>query len=244
MKKIFPVLLMLVISMSAFAQGTMTEGYIKMEVTDVSSNNEEATAGLEMLKGSETNYYFNKDQSLVKTSVMGGMVENSSLMDHKTKKTKMFFNMMGQKSLVETSEDEMKALQGGQDEAMKTMKVDYDKSDTKDILGYKCYKATISNPEMGSSEELPAGFSFVCYISEDIKADASMIKGLDGFNLDGFPLEFIIDMGMMKMVYTTTEIEKEVDASVFSVDETGYTKMTFEEFQKNMGQMGGGGIGF
>jgi hypothetical protein len=44
----------------------------------------------------------------------------------------------------------------------------------------------------------------------------------------------------MKMVYATTVISPELDKGVFNVDATGYQKMTFEEFQQSMGQMGGG----
>jgi len=239
MKKLFilPLMLMTFLTVSLTAQGTLEKGYLKMELTEASSDNEQMAAGLEMLKGSETEYFFDKDNSLVKQSMMGGMVNITTLVENKTEGINMFFDMMGQKMHVETSTEEMeKSAESGQADAMGEMKVTYDEADTKEILGYKCKKANITS----SGAE---GFTFGLYVTEDIKASPKMIQGLQKVDLKGFPLELVIDMGQMKMVYTTTEIKKEVDPAAFKISADGYKKMSFEEFQESMGAMGGG-MGF
>ncbi len=224
------------LTVSLTAQTTLDKGYLKMELTEASSDNEQMAAGLEMLKGSETEYFFNEGNSLVKQSMMGGMVNITTLVDNKTEGINMFFDMMGQKMHVETSTEEMEKSQAGADNPMDNMKVAYDDTDTKVIQGYTCKKATITT-------EGADGFSFDLYVTEDIKASPKMIQGLQKVDLKGFPLELVIDMGQMKMVYTTTEIKKDVDAAAFNISADGYKKMSFEEFQESMGAMGGG-MGF
>ncbi len=227
---------LLVFAGNLFGQSEISEGVIKMEISDVNSDDQQIAAQLEMMKGTETNYYFNKDKYLVSANMMGGMITMKNLFNVSDEQLTILFDVMGQKMMVESSKEERKASEAEQMEAMEGMEVVYDKSDTKEIMGYKCHKATIKG-----NDEIP--MSFEMYVSEELKATNKMIQGLQAFDIEGFPMEFVMDMGKMSMTYTTTEISKELDASVFEIDSNGYKKMTFEEFQQQMGAMGGG-MGF
>jgi len=238
MKKTLLFFLIAFITFQVTAQKTLTTGHIKMEITEATSDDEQMAMGLEMLKGTETNYYFDSEKTLVTQSMMGGMVEVATITKMKDKSMEMFFNMMGNKTLVETTDEEMRNSEGVDTAAMSKMKVIYDENDKKKIAGYECIKATISNPELSESE-----VNFTMYVSSDINASAKMIQTLSEFDIRGFPLEFSINMPNMKMIYSTTTIETEFDKNVFNVDRTGYTKMTMEDFQKQMGGMSGG-LGF
>ena len=119
---------------------------------------------------------------------------------------------------------------------MDDFEVVYDENDTKEILGYKCIKAEIKG-------KADSPMSFQMYLSKEIKASSKMIQGLDAFDLDGFPLEYILKMENMSMTNTAIEIAEELDTKVFEVKSDGFTKMTLKEFQEQMGAMSGG-IGF
>lgn len=216
------------------AQTDLTEGVIKMELTDVDSDNQQIAAQLEMMKGTETAYHFNTEKSLVTADMLGGMIKMQTLFNNSDEHLTLFFDMMGEKVMVESSKEERDLNK--EEGAMDDYKVTYDESDTKEILGYKCIKAEINGPE-------DAPMSFKMYIAKDIKASNKMIQGLDAFDLDGFPLEYVLEMKDMSMTNTTVELSQKVDTKVFDVKTDGFKKMTMKEFQEQMGAMSGG-LGF
>lgn len=214
------------------ASAQMEQGTIMIELTEVGSDNAQMAAQLEMLKGSELNIHFTKEKSLVSTVMLGGMSVTNKLTDTKSGQSQTFMDMMGNKFLIE--DDGKKPTDPEIAEAMKGMKIEYDKNETKEILGYECYKATITGFEQGVKMDL--------YVTPDLKVNSDMINGLEGVELEGFPLEFTMDVSSMNMTYVAQSISKEVDTSVFEIDEEGYQKMTLEEFTEKMGSMGGMGF--
>jgi len=82
------------------------KGYIKMEITDVTTDNAEMAGYLEMMKGTETEYFFNEEKSLVKANMMGGMVEMNTMVNNKDESMVMLMNTMGQKMHIESTKAE------------------------------------------------------------------------------------------------------------------------------------------
>jgi hypothetical protein len=239
MKKLlfsFSIFLMAMTYMSA--QTVLGEGYIKMEIVDATSDDEQMAMGLEMMKGTQTEIFFMGGKSLSKMNMMGGMVETTTLFNSETEEMDMLFNMMGQKMHVSSTAAERALTQNEQAALAKEMEVTYDESDTKEILGYKCVKANIAHPSIQD------GMTFSMYITRDIKADPKMIQGLQDIKIEGFPLEYVMSMPQMTMTISAVELKKEVDASVFKLDTGGYEKLTLQEFTDRMKQFGGGGFGF
>ncbi len=211
-----------------------TQGKITQEITMVSSDDEQMAMALEMMKGTQTEYFYNGKMSLVKSSTMGGMVENKVLIDNTSKEVVMLINAMGQKMMVETSTADFESAGGDQAEIMKEVEITYDESDTKEILGHKCIKASVKHPEM---DEVA---TFTMYVAKDLKLDNRMIQDMQAFEIEGFPLEYTMDMkgANMTMTITTIAIEDKIDEKVFNVDKSGYKKMTLDELMQMSGGMG------
>ena len=210
------------------------QGALVMEITEATSDNPQIAAQLAMMEGTETNVYFKDGQSLTRINMMGGMVM-IDMLSKANGDTDMLFNMMGQKIWVASTKAEQELFAADNENLLADLEVSYDESDTKTIAGFECYKMTASAP---ANED----FALEAYITDQIKIDASVIRGVDITKFRGFPLEYIINNGTMQMTITASTFSTEVDDSVFEIDTNGYTKMTMEEFMTQMGQMGGMGF--
>ncbi len=201
------------ISQTAVAQKKIKEGKITYTVS-FPELPEEAKSMAAMMPN-KMEVYFNKSYS--RSEMSGGMVQNITLVDLKTKKSTTYMNMMGQKIATE--------VEPGEDEE-KNKKIDIQYAeDTKEIMGYKCKKAIISAD--GNNVEV--------YYTKDIEISAmtSTQNNLD--KIDGFPMEYSVQTNGVKMLMTVTDISKEApEASMFEAPE-GYKKMTQEEVQKAFG---------
>ena len=234
MKHLINLFLLLVPFVAVTAQKTLDKGYVKMEITEVTSDDPQMAMGLEMMKGSTTEIYFTKDKYKTTMNMMGGMVKMDNMVDISTRKMDMLFDAMGNKMWVDTNLDDAKKNKPANQD-MSDFKIDYDKSLTKKILGYVAYKATISVPGQ-------EGMSVEGWVTEEIKTDANIIQGMEDLKLEGFPLEFSIVSPQMKMTFSATDIKETVDDAEFVLKTDGYKKMTMEEFSQTMGGMGGMGF--
>jgi hypothetical protein len=225
------VCILLVVVNVVSAQKTMDKGSIKMEVTNVSAEDPQMAMGLEMMKGSQTEVFFKNEQYVTHMDMMGGMVKMQVHVEKEKNMMNMLFDMMGNKTWIESKLDDAQTPQ--QKEISAKSKIEYDKSNTKEILGYKCYKMTITNPEM-------EGMTVSGYVTEEIKTKANLIQGFQSLEFAGYTMEFTVGNPQFSMTSTAVEIKDTVDDSKFTFDTKGYKKMTLEEFQKSMGSMGGG----
>ncbi len=234
MKHLINLFLLLVPFVAVTAQESIDKGYVKMEITEVTSDDPQVAMQLEMMKGSVTEIYFTEGMYKTTMNMMGGMVTMENKVDVAANKMDMLFNAMGNKMWVDTNLDEAKKNKPvGQ--SMEEYKVEYDESQTKTILGYKAYKASITIPN-------GTGTTVEGWITEEIKTDANIIQGMEDLKLKGFPLEFSIVNPQMKMTFAATDIKNTVDDSVFVLKTDGYKKMTMKEFTDTMGGMGGMGF--
>lgn len=234
MKKIiFSLLTVAVFSFNLMAQKTLEQGYIKMEITDVTSNDEQTAMMLQMMKGSQTEVHFKGDRYMTNMNMMGGMVSMKTYIDEEKKGFDMLMDAMGQKFWVASNLDEARGTE--QSEIAKSAKIIYDKNDKKTILGYDAYKVTISIPQQ-------EGMTITGYITESIKTKANLMQGMEALKLEGYPLEFTVTNPTMSLTMSTKEIKEEVDMSQLNMTTEGFTKMTMEEFTKQMGGMGGMGF--
>jgi len=235
MKHLINHFLLLVPFAAITAQKTIEKGYVKMEITEVTSDDPQAAMQLEMMKGTVTEVYFTDGIYKTTMTMMGGMIKMNNLVDTKTNKIDMLFDAMGQKMWVNTDIDQAKTNGTGTPD-MSDFKVEYDKTQTKTILGYAAYKATI---KPSASQDM----TIEGWVTEEIKTDANIIQGMEDLKLQGFPLEFSIINPQMKLTFSATDIKETVADSEFVLKTEGYKKMTAEEFSEMMGSMGGG-MGF
>ncbi len=234
MKKILQLSLLLfavlAISNPAFSQKKIKKGVVKFEM------NMDAMGGdspeMAMLGSTSLDFYFNGDMQKMDMSMMSGMMRIQTIIPtDNPKEAAILMDMMGQKIQI-TQLDEDALL-----ETNNFMNVDgikeiaYDKDDAKEIAGYKCYAAKL---------KMENGTNMKYYITEKIQPPSSIRKN-DKVSLKGYPLEMVIDTGQgMEMTFTAKEVAGEFDEEVFKVAEGEYTKMTMEEFEKQMGGLGMG----
>jgi hypothetical protein len=233
MKNFFSILVafLLVSNVNSIAQKVLEKGTVKMEITDVKAEDPQMAMGLEMMKGSQTELHFKADQHATYMNMMGGMVEMKVFVENAQNQMNMLFDMMGQKMWIESKLDESQTPQ--QKEIASKSKIEYNKDDTKEILGYKCYKMTVTNPEM-------EGTTLSGYVTEQIKTKANMIQGFQTLEFSGYPMEFTVGNPQFSMTMTAVDVKETVDEAKLKYDTKGYKKMTMEEFQKSMGGMGMG----
>jgi len=212
------------------------KGYIKMEITDVATDDAEMAGYLEMMKGTETEYFYTAEKSMTKSNMMGGMVEMTNIVNNDDQSMVMFMNTMGQKMQIESTKAERDVAEAKAGTEIPDFDIEYDENVTKEILGHKCIKATVVVGEEGEQGSMTMDM----YVAPDLKMSSKMIQGLDKMDIRGFPLEYIMDAGIMTLTVTATELKDDLDLSVFDFDSRGYKKMTWDEFQETMKMMGGG----
>ncbi len=234
MNKILSILALIALTFTTNINAqSLKSGKIVQELTEIKADDPTIGMQLEMMKGSTNTTFFTNDKVLTQVDMMGGMMQMKTLTNTADKTGYLLFDlsMLGLKNKVNITADDVV----NNKENMADVTVTYDKSDTKEILGYTCHKATISSPAMQGAE-------MTAYVTDQIEITADIIQGISGDQIEGFPLEYSIGAQGMKMVYTTIEINDKIDASVFDVNTSGYEEMTMEEFQKQMSSMGGMGF--
>jgi hypothetical protein len=213
------------------AQKSLDKGSITMEITAVASDDPQTEMMLGAMKGSQTEVVFEGSKHVTNMDMMGGMVKMQIHVNSDANKMNMLFDAMGNKMWIESDLDKSQSLQE-QEIAGKSI-ISYDKNEVLEILGYKCYKMTITNPEMPET-------TVIGYVTSDIKTNANLIQGFQSLKFEGYPMEFTVGNPQFTMTMTAKEIKETVDQNKFNLDTKGYKKMTMEEFQKAMGGMGMG----
>ena len=212
MKKI-SIYLLLLATISTFGQ-TMTNGYVKYKM---SSDNEQMAMMGDVFM---TSFYDNENIAM-EVDMMNGMVVTKVYKKvNDVNSSKMTMNAMGQKyEITGIDENGSKGVDMADLENIVTVKVD--KADTKEIAGFKCYKAFVTYKDDKTGE---------FYVTENIKMTTSTKET----GLNGFPLQMKIVTPQATIELTATEVSKELPADAFIVPD-GYEKVTMEEFQQKMG---------
>lgn len=172
-----------------------------------------------MLGTMETKIFVKGDKS--RTEVNMAMAKNITIADSKKKTATVLMDVMGMKYALKVGSEDM----AREEEASKDIKINYI-DETKEIAGYKCKKAQITNKE---------NITVNVFYSEEIAGGSydNKFKGLKGF-----PMEYEMNQNGMKMLITANEVRKEkVDDKIFEIPE-GYKETTKEELQKMFGGAG------
>lgn len=167
---------------------------------------------------------FNEKSTATQMDMMGGMVsmKTISIDKNNSKDVRMLMDMMGKKYEVTGGAEGFGNTDIGSLKDAES--VTYDKKSTKEILGYKCYKAMVK-----MNDGTTANFYVTDAIAVQTKAD-------DKIKLSGFPLEIEINSAKGKITLLATAFDKAPSANCFVVPE-GYKKVTQEELQKELGGM-------
>ena len=105
--------------------------------------------------------------------------------------------------------------------------VEYNKGNTKKIMGYNCYAPVTmpDNPDL----------KLTGYVTEDIKTDANIIQGIQAIKFAGFPSN-TPKLQMWKMTMTAVEVKETVDATQLKAQT--YTKNDHGRFKQKWAAWG------
>ena len=211
----------LLAGVSINAQTALKKGSVTYKMS--LSGNDDAAA---MMGESTISVHFDEKNQATDMNMMGGMMMMKTITPvGNLKDSKMAIEVMGMKyEIIEVGEEALKANKGlGNLE--NALEVSYDKKDTKEIAGFKCYKATVKMNDGTSSDFYITDAIAPQQTKEDVKV-----------KLAGYPLEVKVKTEQGEMLMTATSFSKELPKDCFTIGE-GYTKVTMEEFQKQMGGM-------
>ncbi|MBK7427228.1 MAG: hypothetical protein IPI60_09445 [Saprospiraceae bacterium] len=226
MKQLLILLLLVSASVGSYAQ-KISEGVIKMELTDVKSDDPSVASQMAMMKGSTNDIYFSKDQQKVSMSMMGGMMNMMVFTTPATKETKLFMDMMGNKFQVKTPMEEP----GKAEDEMDIKMTD----ETKEIKGYKCKKVIMTPKKSATNGQ---DMTITVYVTDRIDMTGPFTPQMKGATkLKGAPLEMSIQTGGVSMVYTCKSVETSLPKDSFK-EPKGYKEMSKEEYEKMMSGFG------
>jgi GLPGLI family protein len=202
------------------AQAQLTEGHVKYEI-NMTSDNPEMEMAISMMQGSTLDLYFSGEKTRSEMS-MGSIMKMVTLTDSKTEEMLMLMSGMMGNSAIKSTFSEIEA------ENEETPEIEVEVLDeTKTIEGYLCKKALVTDAD---------GNEMVFWITEEIEVNK---KGQSYLNekVPGFPMEFELNQGDMKMSMLVTTFEKKIKNTkeIFDmVIPEGYKEMTMDQL-KSMG---------
>lgn len=222
MKQLLIFFLSVSISVASFAQ-KITEGVIKLELTDVKADDPSLASQMTMMKGSTNDIYFSKTQQKVSMSMMGGMMNMMLFTNPEAKESKLFMDMMGTKFQVKTPIEEP----GANEDEMNVKVTD----ETKDIKGYKCRKVILtSKPGTANGQDM----KLTLYVTDKIETTGPFTPQMKGMNgVKGAPLEMSVETSGFTMVYTCKAVDTTLPKDAFK-EPKGYKEMSKEEYEKMM----------
>jgi GLPGLI family protein len=196
----------------------LKEGHVKYKI-DMSSDDPEMEMQMQMLQGSTFELYFAENKSRSEMN-MGAFVSMTTITDVENDEMIMLMGgMMGNKAVKST----LSEIEEENEEDVPEMEVTL-VDEEKEISGYNCKKAILTNEE---------GDEMIFWYTEEIEVNK---KGQSFLNEDvpGFPLEFEITQGEMLMTMSVTEFEDKIEDKKTLFDMSipeGYEEMTMEELQ-------------
>lgn len=213
----------LIIYLIAFASTGAFSQYVKMGVSSVKADNPETQQQMEgAMKAMKMETYAQEDKVRTDMNMMGGMVMMSTFTNPKTDEFTMYMDMMGNKSKVVPTAEELKNLKEENAKKGGEFKVVEVAGDTKTILGFNCKKVTVTSEEMKIS----------MYVTPDINIKSNNIQGMEGVKIDGYPLEYTVDLMGTKITFTAEKFEKTFDAGKMTPPTGNYTEINLTDFKK------------
>jgi hypothetical protein len=204
------------------AQTALKKGSVTYKIS--MSGNEEAAA---MMGESTLSVHFDEKNQSTEMNMMSGMMLMKTIIPvENIKDAKMSVEVMGMKyEIIEVSEEALNANKGLGGDFENALEIIYDKKDTKEIAGFKCYKAKVKMTD-GTQND----FYITDAIAPQQAAKDTKLK------LSGYPLEVKVTTEQGEMTMLATSFSKELPKDCFVIG-AGFTKITMEDFQKQMGGM-------
>ncbi|MEN9998519.1 MAG: hypothetical protein RI922_1509 [Bacteroidota bacterium] len=198
----------------------ITEGHVSYKI-DISTENPDMEMVVGMMQGSTLEIYFKEKMTRAEMK-MGSMMNMTTISDEKSGDILMLMSGMIGKKAISTSTEE---LQGETEVEKPKYEVEL-VDETKDIAGYSCKKAILTDEE---------GNENVFWYTEEIEVSKKGQSYLNE-NVPGYPMQYEINNGGLVMGMTVTKITEELSKGELKLFDMkipeGYTEMTMEELQQ------------
>lgn len=199
----------------AFAQKKIKSGFIVYEITDVQTSIPE----LKLMKGIKKTIYFSPEKQKIDVNLNNETVKIQTFYNSRTEDISVCYDFLGQYFRVNSNNKDNPKVKPF------IKKIDYQKSVTKSIAGYLCYKAEITFED----EKL------TIWLTDKIKIKNPDFQSLFS-NLEGVPLEYTRRSKNAKMTFTAKSISEILPADIFKISKN-YTELSEKEFEERMGGM-------
>jgi len=212
-KNILMVLLMF-LTVSSFAQKTLSEGTIVYDVVVNTGNKEPQMA--DALDGATTTVYLKGSKS--RTDMVSALGTESNIYDSKTGNAIILKEYSSQKLMITLTKENWET----KNKAYSNVMFEF-LPETKEINGYSCKKAIA---------KMSNGKTFNVYYTADVVV-SNKEYNYTFKDLPGLAIQYEIEAGKTKINYTVSKIDfTAVATSKFDTPKTGYRVMTYEENQQ------------
>ena len=224
MKNIF-LTLCTILTTTVILNAQITEGHVSYKI-DASTDDPEMQMVVGMMQGSTLDVYF-KEKMTRSEMKMGAMMTMTTITNEESKDVLTLMSGMVGNNAIKSSLTELEENKP-EDSPFEVTLVE----ESKTIEGYLCKKAILTAED---------GSESIYWYTTELNVSR---KGQSYLNdqIPGYPLQFELNNGPMKMTITMASIETKLDkkkaTSLFDMAiPSGYKEMTMEEFQ-SMGSMG------
>jgi len=219
MKKLLLSLTLIIGSITVnYAQ--IKEGHVTYKI-DISTENPDMEMVVGMMQGSTLDIYFKEKMTRAEMK-MGSMMNMTTISDEKSGKLLMLMSGMIGKKAISTTTEELSSKDEKEKPKYEVELVD----ETKEIAGYKCKKAILTDEEGNES---------TFWYTEEIEVSKKGQNYLNE-NVPGYPMQYEINNSGLVMGMTVTNITKELSKSDLKLFDMaipeGYAEMTMEELQQ------------
>ena len=209
-------LLILLLFFVPYSNAQVTEGHVHYSIF-ATTDNPELQSSVEMFQNSVLDIYFSGDKT--RTELDMKMIKITTIVDNESNEVLVLSESMTDKNAVITNIEEIKNNNIKQETKVTLT------GETKNIAGYKCKKAILTD---GSGNET------VCWYTGKIKASK---EGQQMINREvpGFPLEFESVSEGIKMRFTATKVTTQIETDKSALFDTsapeGFKVLDMEEQQ-------------
>jgi len=219
MKMKIAVVLLLTAALSPIlvqGQKALTEGKVVYTITYPEMDMDEKTMAM---MPTESVVFFKGVMSRTDLDVGMG-ITSSTILNAKTGALISLTDMMGTKSAVKSTTDEIIKSNANPKKPQPVVKLS---DETKVVMGYTCKKALVNTSDKNE---------YVSYYTDKISSAAAAT--MEWKEIKGFPLEYYMNLNWLKMKFTATKISEElVPETAFTIP-ADYKLVTKEEMSKMM----------
>ena len=192
------------------AQKTISEGTL---IYDINIQPLKKDAAASSLSGATETIYLKG--GLSRRDMMSNLGNEKTIHDSKTGNAVILKEYSGQKLMITLTKQNWDARNKKNDGVVFSPT-----TETKDILGYQCVKATAT---------LKDGSAMIVYYTKDLNVINKDYNVLFK-NLDGLPMQYEFETKKLKFTYTITKIDlNSLQVAKFEFPKSGYRVMTYEE---------------